>query len=380
LGHSWIEIDTERLHENVRLFRRLLGSGTKLMAVVKANAYGHGAGLIAPLLRNDVDWFGVDSLDEAEELSSVGVSEPILIMGHTEPADAERVVSEGFRQVLFRRDVAEALSKAAKKRKRPAIVHLKVETGLNRLGVEPRNVEGLIEGLEGLEVEGVYTHFADVEDPESTFYQNQIERLREAVATLPGPLVVHASPTAGALLHPESSLALARVGIGIYGIWPSPETRRAAEGLGVLSPVLTWKSRLVQVKTVPPGGTVGYDVTYRASTERRIAVVPVGYYDGFDRRLSNRGRVLVGGKRAPVVGRVAMNMFMADVTEVDVREGDEVVLIGDQGKETITADDLAETIGTIAYEVLARLSPRLPRRLGKLPDEGDVGGRPVEGR
>ena len=380
MGHSWIEIDTERLHENVRLFRRLLGSGTKLMAVVKANAYGHGAGLIAPLLRNEIEWFGVDSLEEAEELSAVGIHEPILILGHTEPKDAERIVSGGFRQVLFRRDVAEALSKAAKKRKRTAIVHLKVETGLNRLGVEPRDVEGLIEGLEGLEVEGVYTHFADVEDPESTFYQNQIERLREAVATLPGPLVVHASPTAGALLHPESSLALARVGIGIYGIWPSPETRRAAEGLGVLSPVLTWKSRLVQVKTVPAGGTVGYDVTYRASTERRIAVVPVGYYDGFDRRLSNRGRVLVGGKRAPVVGRVAMNMFMVDVTEVDAREGDEVVLIGDQGEESVTADDLAETIGTIAYEVLSRLSPCLPRRLGKPADEGDVGGRPVERR
>jgi alanine racemase len=380
LGHSWIEIDTERLHQNVRLFRRLLGSGTKLMAVVKANAYGHGAGLIAPLLRNEIEWFGVDSLEEAEELSAVGIDEPILILGHTEPKDAERIVSGGFRQVLFRRDVAEALSKAARNRKRPAIVHLKVETGLNRLGVEPRDVEGLIEGLEGLEVEGVYTHFADVEDPESTFYQNQIERLREAVAMLPGPLVVHASPTAGALLHPESSLALARVGIGIYGIWPSPETRRAAERLGVLSPVLTWKSRVAQVKTVPAGGTVGYDVTYRASTERRIAVVPVGYYDGFDRRLSNRGRVLVGGKRAPVLGRVAMNMFMVDVTEVDAREGDEVVLIGEQGGTSITAEEIAESIGTIAYEVLARLSPRLPRRLGKPADEGDVGGRPVERR
>jgi alanine racemase len=129
----------------------------------------------------------------------------------------------------------------------------------------------------------------------------------------------------------------------------------------VLSPVLAWKSRLAQVKTVPRGGTVGYDVTYRAPTERRIAVVPVGYYDGYDRRLSNRGRVLVGGRSAPVVGRVAMNMFMADVTEVDAREGDEVVLIGEQERESVTADDLAESVGTIAYEVLARLSPRLPR-------------------
>jgi len=363
LGCSWIEIDSRRLHENVRLFRRILGSETKLMAVVKANAYGHGARLVAPLLRSDVDWFGVDSLEEAEELSSVGVSEPILIMGHTEPADAERVVSGGFRQVLFRRDAAEALSKAARKRKRSAIVHLKVETGLNRLGVEPGNVEGLIDGLEGLDVEGVYTHFADVEDPESALYRRQVERLREAVANFKGSLLVHAFPTAGALLHPEDSLGIARVGIGLYGIWPSPLTRRAAESTGSISPVLAWKSRLAQVKTVPARGTVGYDVTYRASTERRIAVVPVGYADGFDRRLSNRGSVLVRGRRAHIVGRVAMNMFMVDVTDVDAREDDEVVLIGEQSGASITAEEIAESIGTIAYEVLARLSPRLPRRL-----------------
>jgi alanine racemase len=150
--------------------------------------------------------------------------------------------------------------------------------------------------------------------------------------------------------------------------------------VGALSPVLAWKSRIAQVKRVPAGGSVGYDVTYRASTERRIAIVPVGYADGFDRRLSNRGSVLVRGKRAPVVGRVAMNMFMADVTETDAREGEEVVLIGEQGSDSITAEDLAEAIGTIAYEVLARLSPRLPRRLREASDEGNVGGRPVERR
>jgi alanine racemase len=350
------------------------------MAVVKANAYGHGARLIAPLLRSEVDWFGVDSLEEAEELSSVGVSEPVLIMGHTEPADAGRVVSGGFRQVLFRRDVAEALSRAASAQRKPARVHLKVETGLNRLGVDPRDVANLVDGLDRLAIEGVYTHFADVEDPESTFYQKQIETLREAVAHFKGALFVHAFPTAGALLHPEDSLGLARVGIGLYGIWPSPSTRRAAESAGPLSPVLAWKSRLAQLKTVPAGGTVGYDVTYRAPMERRIAVVPVGYSDGYDRRLSNRGSVLVRGKRAPVVGRVAMNMFMVDVTDADSREGDEVVLIGEQSGASITAEEIAESIGTIAYEVLARLSPLLPRRLRKPADEGDVGGRPIEGR
>ena len=380
LGYSWIEIDSRRLHRNAAHFRKILGVGTKLMAVVKANAYGHGAGLVAPLLRSDVDWFGVDSLEEAEELSSKGISEPILIMGHTEPADAERVLAGDFRQVLFRRDVAEALSSAAKGQNKRARVHLKVETGLNRLGVEPRGVAALVEGLDGLEIEGIYTHFADVEDPESTFYRKQIERLREAVAIVGGDRLVHALPTAGTLLHAESSLAIARVGIGLYGIWPSPSTRRAAEGQGSLAPVLTWKTRLAQVKTVPAGGSVGYDVTYRAPSERRIAVVPVGYSDGYDRRLSNRGRVLMRGRSAPVVGRVAMNMFMVDVTEANAREGDEVVLLGEQDGAAITAEDLAESIGTIAYEVLARLSPRLQRRLRQPADEGEVGGRPIESR
>jgi alanine racemase len=377
---SFIEIDSRRLRENVRFFRGLLGTETKLMAVVKANAYGHGARLVAPALAAEVDWFAVDSLEEAEELSRLGIDQPILILGHTEPAAAERVVEGGFRQVLFRRDVAEALSKAARARKKTARVHLKIETGLNRLGVEPGDVGRLVEGLPGIAVEGVYTHFADVEDPGSRLYQRQVEKLREALSAFEGPLFLHAFPTAGALLHPGESLTIARVGIGLYGIWPSPATRDAAASGGALLPVLSWKSRLAQVKTVPAGGSVGYDVTYRAPSERRIGVVPVGYADGFDRRLSNRGRVLVRGKSAPVVGRVAMNMFMADLTGTGAREGDEVVLIGQQGEDAITAEEIADSIGTIAYEVLARLSPLLPRRLREPPDEGNVRGSPVERR
>ncbi|MGH9320153.1 MAG: alanine racemase, partial [Vicinamibacteria bacterium] len=354
---------------------------------VKANAYGHGARIVAPLIRNHVDWFGVNSLEEAEELADAGIERPILIMGHTEPADADRVVSRGFRQVLFRRDVADALSEAAAKLGKPARIHLKVETGLNRLGVPLSEVKDWADRLKDLE--GVYTHFADVEDPESKMVPIQRQKLREAAAILEAAghhgLFLHASPTAGALLHRESGLTITRVGIGLYGIWPSAATRRAAESRGALSPVLSWKSRLAQVKTVPRGGSVGYDVTYQAASDRRIAVVPVGYADGYDRRLSNRGEVLVRGRRAPVVGRVAMNMLMVDVTDADAREDDEVVLLGEQGGESVTADDLAAASGTIAYEVVARLNPQLPRRIvrlepGEPPDEGDVGGRPLESR
>ncbi len=274
-------------------------------------------------------------------------------------------------------------------------MHLKVETGLNRLGIPPSEVvewADWLSGLGGVMLEGIYTHFADVEDPDSRFFRTQLGRLIGAVEALRQSghrsLIVHASPTAGTLLHAPSELTLSRVGIGLYGIWPSDATRRAVESRDPavdvdLRPVLSWKSRLAQVKSVPPGGTVGYDLTYRAPSERRIGVVPVGYYDGFDRKLSSRGQVLVGGRRVPVIGRVAMNMFMVDVTEGGARDGDEVVLIGEQGEEAVTADDVASWSDTIAYEVVSRLNPRLPRRLvdaeaGERLDEGDVGGRPME--
>ncbi len=243
-------------------------------------------------------------------------------------SEAERLVELGFRQVLFRRDVAEALSTAAVTLGRPARVHLKIETGLHRLGVSLDELEEwatFLSGLEGLEVEGAYTHFADVEDPSSTFSRAQLARFETAITLMRQqglePSVIHASPTAGVLLHDQGALTLGRVGVGLYGIWPAKETRAAVQGLD-LRPVLSWKCQLAQVKTVPAGATVGYDLTFRATSERRIDILPLGYYDGYDRGLSNHGAVLVRGRRAPIAGRVAMNMCMVDVTGIDAVEGD----------------------------------------------------------
>jgi alanine racemase len=392
MGSSWIEIDARRLRENLDLFRRHLKGDAKLMAVVKANAYGHGAALVTSLAAERVDWWGVDSVEEAEEIQPTSSARPVLVLGHTEPMDAERVVAGGFRQVLFRRDVGEALSRAAARMGRRAPVHLKVETGLHRLGIPLSEVGDWaqwIQKLPGVALEGVYTHFADVEDPQSTLVREQLARLLGAVRTLEASghrrLLVHAVPSAGALLHVGTGLAIARVGIGLYGIWPSAATRREVEARTpgrALLPVLSWKSRLAQVKLVAEGDTVGYDLTYRSASARRIGVVPVGYADGYDRKLSNRGFVLVRGQKAPVVGRVAMNMLMVDVSEAEAREGDEVVLLGEQAGERVTAEDLAEASGTIAYEILARLNPRLPRRIvgdsGEPAHERDVGRGPVE--
>jgi alanine racemase len=393
MGSSWIEIDACRLRKNVDLFRRRLEAEAMLMAVVKANAYGHGASVVASLAAERVDWWGVDAIDEAEEIQPVAPRRPVLVLGHTEPKDAERVVAGGFRQVLFRRDMGEALARAARRVGREAIVHLKVETGLHRLGVPLSDLGAWAEWLRelpGVTLEGVYTHFADVEDPKSTLVREQLSRLREALRTLEGAgyprLLVHAVPSAGALLHTRTGLSIARVGIALYGIWPSEATRREVEARtpGMeLQPVLSWKSRLAQVKTVPANASVGYDLTYRAPAPRLIGVVPVGYADGYDRRLSNRGFVLVRGRRAHVVGRVAMNMFMVDLTGLSAREDDEVVLLGEQGGASVTAEDLAEATGTITYEVVARLNPRLPRRIvgdsGEPADERNVGRGPVEG-
>lgn len=339
------------------------------MAVVKANAYGHGALTLAPELSAHADWFGVDSVDEALELGKAHVDNPILILGHTDNDRLELAVREGFRHVVFRRDAATAIADAAEILDAPAYVHLKIETGLHRLGVPLEELSSFAEflaGLDGVVVEGVYTHFADVEDPGSSFYREQLDRLLKARDVLRGcgldPSYVHASPTAGALLHEQESMTLARVGIGLYGVWPSPETRAAVRDVE-LAPVLSWKCRIAQVQSVPAGESVGYDRTYFASSPRRIAVIPVGYYDGFDRKLSGKGAVLVRGRRAPVVGRVAMNMTTIDVTETEAEADDEVVLIGEQGSESITADEVAGWSDTIAYELLARLPRELRRTI-----------------
>lgn len=371
---SWVEIDQDRLLANLSAFRTLTPSRTRLLTVVKANAYGHGLEAVAALAAEATDWLGVNSLEEALALAELGIAKPILIMGHTAPEEAETVVRSGFRQVLYRLDLAQALSEAAGRAGLPARVHLKIETGTHRQGVsldELADFSRALLALPGLDIEGAYTHFANIEDTlEASYAERQLARFRQALDLLSElgvrPSVVHAAATAGAILYPETHFDLIRVGIGAYGIWPSRETRLAARERGrvlSLAPVLAWKSRLVQVKSISPGDYVGYGLTFQASRPMRLGIVPVGYYDGYDRRLSNSGRALVGGKPAPVVGRVAMNMLALDVTEAGAAPDDEVVLLGRQGVWEITAEELAEKVGTIAYEILSRINPLLPRRV-----------------
>jgi alanine racemase len=374
LNLSWIEISRSRLQNNLQSFRGILSPGTRLMVVVKSNAYGHGLSVVSDVIRDEVDWFGVDSLTEALEVEHVAPEKPVLILGYSKVEDGGEIVSRGFRQVIYRQDMARALSEAAEIRQKTARVHLKIETGTNRQGIpldEITEFSQFVSQLPAIEIEGVYTHFANIEDTlDPSFAKLQLERFGEAIDRIEKtgirPAHVHADATAGILLYPETHFTMVRLGIGAYGTWPSRETQLAARerGRGVnLEPVLTWKTRIVQMKNIEAGEYVGYGLSFRANRATTLAVIPVGYYEGYDRALSNAGQALVGGARVPIVGRVAMNMMILDVTDIAPRLDDEVVLIGCQGESEITADELADKAGTIAYEVFARINPLLERRL-----------------
>jgi alanine racemase len=374
LNGSWIEIDGSRLRSNLKAFRDLLATDTQLMVVVKSNAYGHGLQIVSETVADDVDWFGVDAFQEAMDVARIAPKRPILILGHSSADNIEAIVQQGFRQVIYRRDLAQAFSDAATRIAKPARVHLKIETGTNRQGIPLDEVAPLAEsiaGLPGIEIEGVYTHFANIEDTlDPSYAELQLGRFKQAISSLEKvgihPRQVHANATAGILLYPETHFTMVRLGIGAYGVWPSRETQIAARERGrmvSIQPALTWKTRIAQIKTIASGEYVGYGLSFQTQRPTTLAIIPVGYYEGYDRGLSNSGRALVGGRPVPIVGRVAMNMTVLDVTDVGPSLDDEVVLIGRQGANEITADELAERTGTISYEVLSRINPLLERRL-----------------
>jgi alanine racemase len=370
-----IEISRRALAHNIRQFRRIIGPRRKFLAVVKANAYGHGLTAVAGLaLGNGVDWLGVHSVEEGAALRGAGFGAPVLVLGYV-PFDAlEEAVARDLRLIVYNRETIERLARAARRLGKRAVVHLKVETGTRRQGVDVRDVGPFVDAIRRhpeLVLEGVTSHFANIEDTTKHDYpRRQLEAYRTACRTLGSRgvrvPVKHMSCTASTILFPETELNMARVGIGLYGYWPSKETyvsclQRKRRPLS-LRPVLSWRTRIAQVKRVPPDSCVGYGCTYKTTRPTVLAVIPVGYFDGYDRGLSNAGHVLIRGRRAPVRGRVAMDFFMADVTDVPgARLEDTVTLLGTDGMERISADDLAGLAGTISYEVLARLNPLLPR-------------------
>ena len=391
---SWCEISTSALAHNAATLRVRLGAsaGRRLGVVVKADAYGHGVHIVAPaLVRAGVDWLIVNSAREARLLRSVaGVPEDhaVYVCGPLLPFQAADVVHAGARAVVVDVDVARALSAESVAAGRVTPVHVKIETGTHRQGLSVEDAVALariVRGLPGLAVEGVTTHFADIEDTtDHRFADRQLQTLLDARAAVRAAGVdvpmLHCANSAATLLDERTHGDLLRVGIAAYGLWPSKETQAAwlerrlnasatlppgpvdEPGVPTLRPALSWRARLAQVKDVPAGGYVGYGRTFRATHPTRIAIVPVGYHEGYDRRLSNVAHVLVEGVRCPVRGRVCMNMMMVDVTDVPgVRPGSIATLLGDDGDERVSAEQLAAWMGTIHYEVTSRIHPVLPR-------------------
>jgi alanine racemase len=359
------EIDLNALAFNYRQIRKRVPASAKILAVVKANAYGHGALPVSlKLEKMGVEYLGVAIPEEGVELRKGGVKAPILIFGGMFQEDAEEIIRYGLTPAVFDLESLKRLSKAAERKRKKAKVHIKVDTGMGRLGVPFERFPDFLKDLKKyphIEVEGFLSHFS-MTDGEESYTSYQWERYQEALAMARKSGLscryLHMANSATITALPSYSENLVRPGIMLYGSYPSPVFERLIE----LKPVLTLKTRIHFLKTVPAGARISYGGTFTTRRESLIATLPVGYADGYSTQLSNQGEVLVHGKRAPVAGKVCMDLMMADVTDIPgVSRGDEAVLIGMQGREQITAAEIAEKIGSIPYEVLCLIGKRVPR-------------------
>ena len=372
---TWCEICPQALRHNLQVLQQSLGPDPEQIAVVKANAYGHGLDQVAPVCAQEgVTWFGLVGIEEAQALREMlGPSVQLLLLGYIEPQEVAAALALGARLAIFDPAHAREIHAAAKDCGKTARVHLKVDTGMGRHGVNAEDVPALVElchSLEKLRVEGLWTHLAQADDPDPTYTQTQLERWNAVCINLHQkgwlPPFRHVANSAGALLYPSARETAVRCGIALYGLWPHPALAPRFKAQGIdLRPLLTWKSRLVQVKTVPPQTPISYGGTWVTPRETLVGVVAVGYADGYDRGLSNVGQVLIQGTCCPIRGRVCMKHLMVDlgpaVPRGPLKVGEEVVLLGRQGGAEITADAMATWLDTINYEVTTRLPARLPR-------------------
>ena len=362
------EISLSAVEHNFRSMRANLKDGVRMIAVVKTDAYGHGAEKIARLVEDyDYIWgFAVATVEEGVRLRLAGIRKPILILGFTFPEDYETIVTQGLRPAVFKLSMARQLNEAAGKAGVIAPVHIAVDTGMGRIGLQPdeesADTAAAIAALENLRIEGLFTHFAraDEADKESAMlqfrrYMRFCDLLKERGVE---PEIRHISNSACIMELPRFHLDAVRAGITIYGIYPSDEVDRTKLDL---RPVMALKSRITYIKEVPEGFPVSYGGTFVTSRPSRIATVPVGYGDGYPRLLSNKADVLIRGHRAPIVGRVCMDQLMVDVTGIEAEEFDEVTLLGRDGAEEITVDELGRLSGRFPYEFVCDITPRVPR-------------------
>lgn len=380
---SWCEVSKAAIRANVEILRRRVGESVILGIVVKSDAYGHGLIPCAQeFLNAGADWLIVNFAYEAVKLRQAGIQAPIYICGNVSAAQVTAIAPYAdIRIALYDPEVAHAAARAAQAVGRVLPVHLLIETGTHRQGLlieEALELANLVSQLDGIVLEGIATHYADIEDTtDHRFAHQQLAHLQAAEQAFRQVgfdlRVVQSANSAATILWNQTHASMVRVGIAAYGLWPSKETYAkvlqtfADRGEGFipnLQPVLSWRTRVVQVKSVPAGGYVGYGRTFRAPYDMTIAVLPIGYHEGYDRRLSNLGYTLINGMRAPIRGRICMNMMMVDITHIpNVEVGTVVTLLGGDGEERVSAEQLASWIGTINYEVVARIHPSQPRYL-----------------
>ncbi len=375
LKRTWAEIDLDILDENYRHVREATNENAKLCCVIKADAYGHGAERVAKEFESlGADYFGVSNLEEALQIRNIGIKTPILIMGYTPSSEVGRLAENDITQCIYSMDYARGLSGAAKKRKVDIKVHIKIDTGMNRLGFVFENIDGeadvvkeIVEvcKLPNLIFEGIFTHFASSDEGENglNFTMNQYGCFKELIEALgmEGIFfdICHCANSGAVLDYPLIHMGMVRAGIICYGLYPSGKVRNK---IG-LKPALALKSVVSHVKTIKAGGFVSYGRTFAAETDIKAATVPIGYADGYPWILGERGAdVLIKGKRCRILGRVCMDQLVADVSGIeDVRISDEVTLIGRDGSEEITAEEIAQHQGSISYEVICDIGKRVPR-------------------
>ena len=359
-------IDTTALRHNYACLRAAAGDDVAVMAIVKANAYGHGAAVVAPVLQEaGADWFGVATVGEAVELRSCGIERPILVLTGANAGEVSVLLKQRLAVAVLHEEMASELSAAAAGANLP--IHLKIDTGMGRLGVRPEELPSLLTALRSLgnlTVDGVFSHFGNADDVNQDFSDSQIARFEEALQIIAAqgfaPRWVHLANSAATIARPDARYAMIRPGIALYGIAPAGVAH--TDSGKQLRPVMRLTTRIVQIKELPAEYPVSYAQTFITRRPSRIAVLPIGYADGYGRSLSNKGHVLVRGKRAPVVGNVCMDLTMIDVTDVEgAALADEVVLWGEQDQARLTVDEIAAWQGTISYEVVNRIGKRVPR-------------------
>ena len=358
-------IHTGAIIHNFNEIKKQIPYGTNIMPVIKADAYGHGALTFANLLKGEADYFAVATVDEAIELRNNSITNPILVLGHTFSEEQKEAIANNVILTVTSYEDALSISTIAQSLEKEAVVHIAVDTGMGRIGFCPCDesvaIIGKIASLKNIKIDGVFTHFATSDEADKSFTKVQTKRFFDFVVELDAEYICHCGNSAAIMQHKEASFDMMRPGIILYGLYPSDEVEKSVLDL---KPVMELISHVAYVKTIKKGDSVSYGRTFIAEKEMKIATIPVGYADGYPRLLSNKGRVIINGKYAPIVGRICMDQFMVDVTDIDnVNVGDRVILMGSDGNISVTADDIASLTGTINYEVVCNISKRVPREV-----------------